>query len=75
MTIPADSFLRERHAGVLLPLFSAASRAGWGIGEIPDIVTLAAWQRHAGLDFLLMLPVNEMARTAGASSGTGRGGS
>ena len=61
MTIPADSFLRERHAGVLLPLFSAASRAGWGIGEIPDLVTLAAWLRHAGLDFLLMLPVNEMA--------------
>jgi 4-alpha-glucanotransferase len=46
---------------VLLPLFSAASAEGWGIGEIPDLVTLAAWQRRAGLDFLLMLPVNELA--------------
>jgi 4-alpha-glucanotransferase len=42
-------------------LFSAASTAGWGIGEIPDLVTLAAWQRRAGLDFLLMLPVSELA--------------
>ncbi|MEO5819226.1 MAG: 4-alpha-glucanotransferase, partial [Vicinamibacteraceae bacterium] len=46
---------------MLLPLFSAASAEGWGIGEIPDLVTLAAWQRQAGLDFLLMLPVNELA--------------
>jgi 4-alpha-glucanotransferase len=57
----AASFPRDRHAGVLLPLFSAASVEGWGIGEIPDLVTLAAWQRRAGLDFLLMLPVNELA--------------
>jgi 4-alpha-glucanotransferase len=61
VTRAADSFPRERHAGVLLPLFSAASAEGWGIGEIPDLVTLAAWQRRAGLDFLLMLPVNELA--------------
>ena len=61
MTSLAASFPRERHAGVLLPLFSAASAEGWGIGEIPDLVTLAAWQRRAGLDFLLMLPVNELA--------------
>ena len=61
MTSPADSFLRERHAGVLLPLFSAASADGWGIGEIPDLVTLSSWLRSAGLDWLLMLPVNEMA--------------
>jgi 4-alpha-glucanotransferase len=61
VTTSAASFPRERHAGVLLPLFSAASAAGWGIGEIPDLVTLAAWQRQAGLDFLLMLPVSELA--------------
>jgi 4-alpha-glucanotransferase len=61
LTSLAASFPRERHAGVLLPLFSAASAEGWGIGEIPDLVTLAAWQRRAGLDFLLMLPVNELA--------------
>ena len=39
MTSSAASFPRERHAGVLLPLFSAASAEGWGIGEIPDLVT------------------------------------
>ena len=61
MTSSAASFPRERHAGVLLPLFAAASDEGWGIGEIPDLVTLAAWHRRAGLDFLLMLPVNELA--------------
>jgi 4-alpha-glucanotransferase len=61
VTSPASSFLHERHAGVLLPLFSAASSDGWGIGEIPDLVTLAAWQQRAGLDFLLMLPVSELA--------------
>jgi 4-alpha-glucanotransferase len=61
LTSSAASFPRERHAGVLLPLFSAASSDGWGIGEIPDLVTLAEWQRRAGLDFLLMLPVSELA--------------
>jgi 4-alpha-glucanotransferase len=61
VTSSAASFPRGRHAGLLLPLFSAASAEGWGIGEIPDLVTLAAWQRRAGLDFLLMLPVNELA--------------
>jgi 4-alpha-glucanotransferase len=61
VTSSAASFPRERHAGVLLPLFSAASSDSWGIGEIPDLVTLAAWQQRAGLDFLLMLPVSELA--------------
>jgi 4-alpha-glucanotransferase len=54
-------FCSERHAGLLLPLFSPASRQSWGIGEIPDLVPLARWARSAGLDFVLMLPVNEMA--------------
>lgn len=60
MTTAAD-FCRSRHAGLLLPLFSIRSEAGWGIGEIPDLVTLARWERDAHLDFVLMLPVNEMA--------------
>ena len=55
------SFCAERHAGLLLPLFSAVSRQSWGIGEIPDLVPLSRWCRSAELDFLLMLPVNEMA--------------
>jgi 4-alpha-glucanotransferase len=55
------TFCSERHAGLLLPLFSAATRQSWGIGEIPDLVPLARWCRSAALDFVLMLPVNEMA--------------
>ncbi len=56
-----EIFCRHRHAGVVLPLFSAASEASWGIGEIPDLALLARWLRRARLDFLLVLPVNEMA--------------
>lgn len=57
----ASTFCRERHAGLLAPLFSLASGAGWGIGEIPDLVPVARWLQRCGLDLLLMLPVNEMA--------------
>jgi 4-alpha-glucanotransferase len=49
-----------RHAGVLVPLFSIPSRRSWGIGEIPDLVLLARWMRACGLDFVQLLPVNEM---------------
>ncbi len=52
--------VRGRHAGVLLPLFSATSRTSWGIGEIGDIVPMGRWLARAGLDLWLMLPVNEM---------------
>jgi len=51
----------RRHAGVLLPLFSAPSSRSWGIGEIADLVPLCTWLRQAGCDVLLLLPVNEMA--------------
>ena len=61
-TLPSvATFCSERHAGLLLPLFSAATRQSWGIGEIPDLVPLARWSQSAALDFVLMLPVNEMA--------------
>ena len=52
---------RERQAGLLVPLFSIASRESWGVGEIPDIVRIAGWMRGAGLSLLQVLPVNEMA--------------
>lgn len=56
-----DSSAAGRHAGVLVPLFSIASRASWGIGEIPDLPRFARWLHAAGLDILQILPVNEMA--------------
>ena len=46
--------------GVLVPLFSIPSRSSWGIGEIPDLVRLARWVDRAGMDFVQILPVNEM---------------
>jgi 4-alpha-glucanotransferase len=53
-------FSTGRHAGILVPLFSIPSRTSWGIGEIPDLVSLARWLQSAGLDFVQLLPVNEM---------------
>jgi 4-alpha-glucanotransferase len=59
--VPDASFAGSRHAGALVPLFSIPSRGSWGIGEIPDLARFASWLDHAGLDFVLLLPVNEMA--------------
>src|SRR3954469_18642761 len=58
--MPRD-FFTGRHAGLLVPLFSIPSRDSWGIGEIPDIVRIGCWMREAGLSFLQLLPLNEMA--------------
>ena len=53
-------FHTGRHAGVLVPLFSIPSRSSWGVGEIADLARFAGWLRRAGLDFIQLLPVNEM---------------
>jgi 4-alpha-glucanotransferase len=53
-------FHHGRHAGILVPLFSIPSSQSWGVGEIPDLPRLAAWLRTTGLDFVQLLPVNEM---------------
>jgi 4-alpha-glucanotransferase len=53
-------FHHGRHAGVLVPLFSIPSRASWGVGEIADLPAFARWLESAGLDFVQLLPVNEM---------------
>ncbi|HYN10256.1 MAG TPA: 4-alpha-glucanotransferase [Vicinamibacterales bacterium] len=51
----------RRHAGLQLPLFSAASSTSWGIGELGDVVPLAAWLASAGFDRLMLLPIGAMA--------------
>jgi 4-alpha-glucanotransferase len=53
-------FHAGRHAGVLVPLSSIPSRSSWGVGEITDLARFAGWLRQAGLDFVQLLPVNEM---------------
>src|SRR3954454_7569292 len=55
------AFDSGRHAGALVPLFSIPSRRSWGIGEISDLPRLARWLSAAGLGFVQLLPVNEMA--------------
>jgi 4-alpha-glucanotransferase len=54
-------FSSGRHAGALIPLFSIRSSSSWGVGEITDLPRLARWLEAAGLDFVQLLPVNEMA--------------
>jgi len=53
--------MTDRGAGLIIPLFSCASTRSWGIGEIPDLVPMAAWMRDAGLRTWQLLPLNEMA--------------
>jgi 4-alpha-glucanotransferase len=55
------SLTLDRHAGLLVPLFSLPSSRSWGIGEIADIPLMAAWLRDAHQDLLQLLPINEMA--------------
>src|SRR3954468_2009261 len=59
--MPDARFADVRHAGALVPLFSIPSRESWGIGEIPDLPRFTAWLDRGGLDFVMLLPVNEMA--------------
>ncbi len=58
--MPDGRFDAGRHAGALVPLFSIPSRGSWGIGEIPDLPRFARWLDACGLDFVQLLPVNEM---------------
>jgi 4-alpha-glucanotransferase len=43
-----------------MPLFSAASTASWGIGEIDDVGPLSTWLSSAGFDRLMLLPIGTM---------------
>lgn len=49
--------LERRRAGVLIPLFSIRTGTGWGLGEIPDLVSMARWSSAAGIRVVQMLPV------------------
>ncbi len=50
-----------RRAGLIVPLFSAASSSSWGIGELPDLAPLAEWMQSAGFRRLMLLPLGTMA--------------
>ena len=53
----SNPFFIDRHAGILVPLFSIPSSSSWGVGEIPDLARFARWLRDAGQDFVQLLPV------------------
>jgi 4-alpha-glucanotransferase len=53
--------LRQRRAGLLVPLFSCPSTTSWGIGDIGDIAPMTGWLAGAGQRVLQLLPLNEMA--------------
>jgi 4-alpha-glucanotransferase len=50
----------QRKAGVVVPLFSLRTRSDWGIGQITDLPTCAAWIRTAGHRLLQVLPPHEL---------------
>jgi len=58
--MPRD-FFGDRHAGMLVPLFSIPTRKSWGIGELSDLPVLSEWMSGAGFSFVQLLPLNEMA--------------
>ena len=53
--------MTTRHAGVMAPMFSIASRRGWGSGQFSDIPAFARWLASAGFDRLMLLPVGPLA--------------
>jgi 4-alpha-glucanotransferase len=58
--------IMRRQAGVVLALFSIRTRRDWGVGQITDLPTCAAWVQRAGHRLLQVLPPHEL--SAGESS-------
>jgi 4-alpha-glucanotransferase len=52
--------MKQRRAGVMVPLFSLASTRSWGIGEYRDLPVFADWVQSAGLSFVQILPITEL---------------
>src|SRR5262245_16114977 len=50
-----------RRSGLLVPLFSCPTASSWGIGDIGDLASIAAWLSGGGQTVLQLLPLNEMA--------------
>jgi 4-alpha-glucanotransferase len=52
---------RARVAGCTIPLFSVRTGRDWGIGQITDLPSCAAWLERAGQTLLQILPPYELA--------------
>ena len=51
-----------RVSGVTIPLFSIRTRKDWGIGQITDLPTCAAWLLAAGQRLVQVLPTQELSQ-------------
>jgi 4-alpha-glucanotransferase len=51
----------ERRWGWTVQLYAARSAASWGIGDLADLRTLAAWSRRVGAGLLVVNPLNAVA--------------
>jgi 4-alpha-glucanotransferase len=52
----------SRVSGVTIPLFSIRTRSDWGIGQITDLPTCAAWLQAAGQRLVQVLPTHELSQ-------------
>src|SRR5689334_3863158 len=52
----------SRVSGVTIPLFSVRTRGDWGIGQITDLPTCAAWLLRAGQRLVQVLPTQELSQ-------------
>ncbi|RAJ05073.1 4-alpha-glucanotransferase [Chitinophaga skermanii] len=50
-------------AGIALPVFSARSEKGFGVGEFNDLPAMGLWAKQAGFNLLQLLPVNDTGAT------------
>src|SRR5262249_29432497 len=57
---PPKRRLQTRIAGVTIPLFSLRGARSWGIGEISDLPSFAAWMKEIGIALVQILPLGEI---------------
>ena len=53
--------LKEKHAGILLPLFSMRSQKDWGIGDISSFGDYIEFFFRHNFDIVEILPINDLA--------------
>ncbi|HTL70676.1 MAG TPA: 4-alpha-glucanotransferase, partial [Candidatus Eisenbacteria bacterium] len=53
----------RRRSAAATPLFSVWSRKSVGVGELPDLESLAGWCRATGISVIQLLPMNDVGFT------------
>ncbi|MEF3280936.1 MAG: 4-alpha-glucanotransferase [Elusimicrobiota bacterium] len=52
--------LKQKHTGILIPLFSMFSKNDFGCGDVSSLIEWAEFAKEAGFDIIQILPINEM---------------